>query len=167
MKNMKAQAATEYLITYGWAIVIILAIMTVLYSTIFKPEFYVAERCDMAPGVVCDNFKLTPVGGQLQLELQMHNTLGFPMRPDNIELTVKDPQKGSEDSYILSGGVGIYYTGDSVRDGETLAIIHAFPSDSLPPSGTLYRIKFAMNYTNAITSTHHRTAGVVNVRTAG
>jgi len=166
---MKAQAATEYLVTYGWAIVIILATMTILYSTIFKPEFYVAERCDMAPGVACDNYKLTPVGNQMQLELQMHNTLGFPILPKTIELTVKDPQKGSEDTYVLTNfeSSGITYGGTEIRDGETLTITKAFDASQLPQAGTLYRIKFAMNYTNTVTSTQHRTAGVINVRSSG
>ena len=124
----------------------------------------------MAPGIACDNFKIEAIGAnQLQLVLQMHNTLGFPMKPEAIEITVKDPQKGSETTYLLTGGTGISYSGSSVKDGESLTIIQAFPVISIPQSGTLYRIKFGMNYTNqgVTPATTHRTAGVINVRTTG
>ncbi|MEM2175577.1 MAG: hypothetical protein QXI58_08180 [Candidatus Micrarchaeia archaeon] len=53
MKLKKGQAAIEYFMVYGWALVIVVVIMTILYSTIFKPEFYIMEKCDVSPGLDC------------------------------------------------------------------------------------------------------------------
>jgi hypothetical protein len=167
---MRGQAATEFFINYGWAIVIVLAIMAVLYSTIFKPEFYVAERCDIAPGIVCDNFKLEPAaGGNVVLTLQAHNTMGFAMKPESFNFTMTDPMGGAEITSGLTGGVGVSYSGDRLQDGDSFSTVVSFPVGVVAAPGTLYRIKFSMNFSNQALSpaTYHRTAGVVNVRLSG
>ena len=162
MNNRKGQAATEYLITYGWAIVVILAVMTILYSTVFKPEFYVAERCDMAPGVICDNFKLETINSNtVKLTLAMHNAMGFEINATSIDFALIEP--GSQEDTLSS------YTGaplTQIRDGEELLIVQTFTVGKKPKSGSLYRIKFFMNFTNedVSPSVTHRTAGAINVR---
>jgi hypothetical protein len=162
---MRGQAATEFFINYGWAIVIVLAIMAVLYSTIFRPEFYVAERCDIAPGIVCDNFKLEPDadGSHVMLTLQAHNTMGFVMRPERFDFTLKDSMGGGEISVPLTVG------GDNLGDGDSFNTVVSFPVETIAAPGTLYRIKFSLNFSNQDLSpvTYHRTAGVINVRLSG
>ena len=166
---MRGQAATEFFINYGWAIVIVLAIMAVLYSTIFKPEFYVAERCDIAPGIMCDNFKLEPVAGGVQLTLQAHNTMGFAMKPESFNFTLKDSMGGEEITSALTGGSGVSYPGVSLLDGDSFNATVSFPVGVVAAPGTLYRIKFSLNFSNQDLSpaTYHRTAGIVNVRLSG
>jgi len=168
---MRGQAATEFFINYGWAIVIVLAIMAVLYSTIFKPEFYVAERCDIAPGIVCDNFKLEPsADGNVTLTLQAHNTMGFAMKPESFNFTLKDPVGGEEITSALTGGNGVYYTGVNLGDGDSFNATVSFPIGIIAAPGTLYRIKFSLNFSNQgllPDVTYHRTAGIVNVRLSG
>jgi len=162
---MRGQAATEFFINYGWAIIIVLAIMAVLYSTIFKPEFYVAERCDIAPGIVCDNFKLEPdTEGNVVLTLQAHNTMGFAMRPERFDFTLKDPMGGEDILSPLTVG------GDPLGDGDSFDTVVSFPVEVIAAPGTLYRIKFSLNFSNQDLSpdvTYHRTAGVINVRLSG
>jgi len=167
---MRGQAAIEFFINYGWAIVIVLAIMAVLYSTIFKPEFYVAERCDIAPGIVCDNFKLEPASdGNVVLTLQAHNTMGFAMKPESFNFTLKDPMGGEEITRLLAGGVGVAYPGDRLRDGDSFNVTVSFPVEIVAAPGTLYRIQFSLNFSNQalLPATYHRTAGIVNVRLNG
>ena len=162
---MRGQAATEFFINYGWAIVIVLAIMAVLYSSIFRPEFYVAERCDIAPGIVCDNFKLEQgADGYINLTLRAHNTMGFAMKPESFNFTLKDPAGGEE---IM---VGRDYTGVALGDGDSFDTVVSFPVEIIAAPGTLYRIKFSLNFSNQDLLpdvTYHRTAGVINVRLSG
>ncbi|RLG18946.1 hypothetical protein DRN67_03705 [Candidatus Micrarchaeota archaeon] len=60
MKNRKAQAAMEYLMTYGWAILVIVVIIALLvYLRIFNIGQRVADRCDLPVGFTCTGMKLT------------------------------------------------------------------------------------------------------------
>jgi len=46
----------------------------------------------------------------------------------------------------------------------------SFPVDVVAAPGTLYRIKFSLNFSNQAlfpNVTYHRTAGVINVRLSG
>jgi len=162
----RGQAATEFFINYGWAIVIVLAIMAVLYSTIFKPEFYVAERCDIAPGLVCDNFKLEAVGdGSVRLTLQAHNTMGFSINITRMDYTLKDPMGGSEVNSSSIQAIGPLSDGDSF----SAPVTATFNVGAVASPGTLYRIRFSVNFTDNDVSPAipHRTAGVINVRLSG
>ena len=158
---MRGQAATEFFINYGWAIVIVLAIMAVLYSTVFKPEFYVAERCDIAPGITCDNFKLEKVdSGHVKLTLQAHNTMGFSINVTRINFTLNDPMggEGTNSSIVTVFG--------PLGDGDSFTAVPTFDVGSVAVSGTLYKIRFSATFTDNEVSpvTTHRTAGVINVR---
>ena len=159
---MKGQAAMEYMITYGWAIVIILAVMTILYSTVFRPEFYVAERCDMAPGVICDNFKLETINpNAVKLTLAMHTAMGFKIKPEKIDFGFTEPGESVEDASVYIGP-----TLGEIIDGEEILLTHTFAVDKTPKSGNLYKIKFFMNFSNRDVTpiVYHRTAGIINVR---
>ncbi|MFH1447613.1 MAG: hypothetical protein ABIG39_02010 [Candidatus Micrarchaeota archaeon] len=67
-KLSKGQAAMEYLMTYGWAILIIvivfLALMTFQIFTIRNPEF-----CQMPPGVLCTKTHLRASTDNLEVTL--------------------------------------------------------------------------------------------------
>ncbi|MGE0793365.1 MAG: hypothetical protein AB7V77_04285 [Candidatus Woesearchaeota archaeon] len=57
IKFRKAQAATEYLITYSWAFVIILAaIGTLTYFDAFNPSKYIPDSCDFGEQLVCVDY---------------------------------------------------------------------------------------------------------------
>ena len=55
----KAQAAMEFLMTYGWAILVVLiAIGALAYFGVLKPEKFLPEKCVIATGsgLFCDDF---------------------------------------------------------------------------------------------------------------
>ena len=163
--NFKGQAATEFLVTYGWAIVIVLAIMAILYSTVFKPEFYVSERCDVAPGIACDNFALTKISDtQARLVLQAHNTMGFQINLTNITLTLQDSKTGAYATNSVDSQSGLVPS--TVDDGDSFNVTTVFNVDSIGSPGSLYKINFTINFTNNAVSSlpSHVTAGVINVR---
>ena len=163
--GLKGQAATEFLVTYGWAIVIVLAIMAILYSTVFKPEFYVSERCDVAPGIACDSFGLTRLSDtQVRLDLQAHNTMGFEINLTSMGLTLQDSRTGASVTNNINPLSGI--SPATVDEGESFTVTAVFNTDSVSSLGSLYKINFTLNFTNNAVSSYpsHVTAGIINVR---
>lgn len=50
----KGQSAVEYLVTHGWAILVLFLVITILYSLgVFNPSRFVAEECVFQPGFGC------------------------------------------------------------------------------------------------------------------
>ena len=55
----KAQAAMEFLMTYGWAILVVLvAIGALAYFGVLNPGKFLPSSCTLVPGLSCDNFKV-------------------------------------------------------------------------------------------------------------
>ncbi|MDE1828440.1 MAG: hypothetical protein KGH65_04740 [Candidatus Micrarchaeota archaeon] len=56
MKSLKIQSAMEYLMTYGWAILIIAVVLGALFSLgIFNSGSLLGTSCVAAPGFLCQN----------------------------------------------------------------------------------------------------------------
>ena len=68
-KGFKAQSAMEYLMTYGWAILIIAVVLAVLFSlNVFNAGAQLGTACIGSPGYSCSAPYLNSAG-QLQLTL--------------------------------------------------------------------------------------------------
>ena len=56
----RGQAAIEFLMTYGWALLIILvAISALVYFGVLNADKFLPERCDLPTGLSCLSFKLS------------------------------------------------------------------------------------------------------------
>ncbi|MEK6949788.1 MAG: hypothetical protein AABX34_06200 [Nanoarchaeota archaeon] len=77
--SRKSQAALEFLMTYGWAILVVLvAIGALSYFGVLSPDKFLPSKCTLPAGVACADFKLdskTGVGGTVSVVLR--NGLGF------------------------------------------------------------------------------------------
>ncbi|TAL55535.1 MAG: hypothetical protein EPN86_03275 [Nanoarchaeota archaeon] len=61
--NSKGQAAMEFLMTYGWAILAVLLVIAVLtYFGVPNAENLVPDRCSMTPPFTCADFKVSDPG---------------------------------------------------------------------------------------------------------
>ena len=72
----KAQAAMEFLMTYGWAILVVLiAIAALAYFGVLNPGRYLPSSCRLVPGLSCEDFKVAgdPVN---QVTLVIQNGMG-------------------------------------------------------------------------------------------
>jgi len=59
--HRKAQAAMEFLMTYGWAILVVLAAIAALaYFGVLSPEKFLPEKCLIEVGFTCITSKVTP-----------------------------------------------------------------------------------------------------------
>jgi len=66
MIGKKAQAAMEFLMTYGWAILVVLVVIGALaYFGVLSPGRLLPDRCTLPPGISCNDF--TIAGGSLTI----------------------------------------------------------------------------------------------------
>jgi hypothetical protein len=74
VRGVKGQSAFEYLVTYGWAIILVLVIIGVLaYFGVFNPGQYVPEKCDFGPQLECIDSAINTEG---MMVLRFQNNFG-------------------------------------------------------------------------------------------
>lgn len=56
-RNKKGQAALEFLLTYSWAILVVIVIIGALaYFGVLNPENFIPEKCTFTAGFACDDY---------------------------------------------------------------------------------------------------------------
>ena len=79
--NTKAQAAMEFLMTYGWAILAVLAAIAALaYFGVVNTDNFSPERCVIEPGFGCDGFVI----GENYVRVVLRNSLGKDINISSI-----------------------------------------------------------------------------------
>ena len=69
----RGQAALEFLMTYGWAILVVLAAIGALsYFGVLSPDRFLPEKCFLPPGLGCIDF----TGDRNGITLLIQNSLG-------------------------------------------------------------------------------------------
>src|SRR3989338_11688377 len=99
----KSQAALEFLMTYGWAILVVLvAVGALAYFGVLSPDQFLPAKCTLQPGLACVDFKVTPVA----VTVRLTNSLGY----DIEGITVKAGGCGTSSSTpTLANGVSANY----------------------------------------------------------
>ena len=102
----KSQAAMEFLMTYGWAILVVLAAIGALaYFGVLKPQQFLPEQCILAPGIACLDFKVTSD----EVMLIISNSLGRDIEINNItagncsQIFNQRLNNGDKLEFVLSG----------------------------------------------------------------
>ena len=76
MRNKRGQAALEFLMTYGWAILVVLVVIGALaYFGVLNPNILVPEKCTMATGLSCKDYKISGSSVFLYFENGMGKTI--------------------------------------------------------------------------------------------
>ncbi|RLE42163.1 hypothetical protein DRJ48_04090 [Candidatus Woesearchaeota archaeon] len=150
----RAQAAMEFLLTYGWAIlVVIIAIAALAYFRL--PIFNIPEVCQSEAGLFCiekPNIDAT----KDQISFAMRNTLGFAITLYN--LTRFTPESGSCNA-ISSVKVEMDGTEYSINPGtvfipkEKNFVVKVNCSDGVP-NGKI-KTYFKLHYISQDTSIKH------------
>jgi len=82
--DSKAQSAMEFLMTYGWAILVVLiAIGALAYFGVLSPDNFLPEACLMAPGLDCLDFKIETS----RITLILQNNLGNDIIISEVKVT--------------------------------------------------------------------------------
>ena len=85
MKNLKGQAAMEFLMTYGWAILVVLvAIGALAYFGVLNPETLLPEKCliQSGSGLFCEKNLVNADATADSVTLRLKNSL-----PDDVNVT--------------------------------------------------------------------------------
>ena len=88
MFNKKSQAALEFLMTYGWAILVVMvAVAALAYFGVLSPDKFLPAKCTLQSGIACLDFKVqaAPVGepapnGNGIVTVVIQNSLGFDLK---------------------------------------------------------------------------------------
>ena len=143
MINKKSQAALEFLMTYGWAILVVLvAVGALAYFGVLSPDKFLPAKCTLQAGIACIDHKAT--SSQVQVVIQ--NSLGY----DISLITVK------------AGGCGVDSNGPlTLANGDkgTYAI-----TCSPALTGSKYNAQVNVSYTIAETGLSHNNVGQITSR---
>lgn len=121
---MKGQAAIEYLMTYGWAILALLIVSAVLLTSgILSPSYLVAEECSFGNNFPC-TFAIYNDGGSTKLEMDIFNGYPYKVMIKEISIQTTDGVQSfsgfDTDIEILSGDSHVYLatlSGPEVPEG--------------------------------------------------
>ena len=92
-KSSNAQAAIEYLTTYGWAILIIAVVVSLLYAFVFAPSFITPQKCTFASGANCNDVIIGTSSTASKIVLLLSNSQQYSM--DTPRMTINMPDVGN------------------------------------------------------------------------
>ena len=108
--NKKSQAALEFIMTYGWAILVVLvAIGALAYFGVLNPSKFLPAKCTMQPGIACVDSKVDNSGtaGVGKIIVRFTNSGGY----DINSIVVKATNCGTDNSTpALTNGASATYT---------------------------------------------------------
>ena len=144
MHNKKGQAAMEFLMTYGWAILVVLAAIGALaYFGVLSPDRFLPEKCTMPSGIACLDFKYE--AGTIDIVVQ--NSAGFSMT--DVSLTVNGTGCNAADTT----------TQVTLTNGQK-----ATYSVTCTPTAGKFKGDVTLAYTNQETSLTHTKVGELIVK---
>ena len=106
-RSKKGQAAMEFLMTYGWAILVVLAAIAALaYFGVLSPAKLLPEKCVIESGMVCVGHKVEPT----KVTLVLSNSIdGRTITINSITVgscsgTFNTTMAGGSESTLVVGG---------------------------------------------------------------
>lgn len=99
----RAQAALEFLMTYGWAImVVMMAIGSLSYFGILSPDAFLPKKCSLPAGISCLDYEV----GSSRITLVLQNNFGETITVSRIDAAKKNNGSCSTaDSVTLKSNV--------------------------------------------------------------
>lgn len=76
----KSQAAMEFLMTYGWAILVVLvAIGALAYFGVLSPDQFLPAKCTLPAGIACTDFKVAvgATASEGTVDVVLRNAMGY------------------------------------------------------------------------------------------
>jgi len=132
---MKGQSAVEYIMTYGWALLILAIVIALIISSgIFSPSYLISEECNLGPKLPC-RFFLSSEGGSTTIDMEIDNGFGYTIHITEIRMEM--------DTYgALSGVSGMP---QQLQSGETVQVSAVLQGRELG-SGSNQRIRVHLGY---------------------
>ncbi len=97
----KAQGALEFLMTYGWAFLVILIMIGALaYFGVLNPTKFLPERCNFGQEIKCQDFMINRTGDAVTAQISLVNTKG-----NTIQLILGGESTCTADGWNSNGNV--------------------------------------------------------------
>ena len=158
-KTKKSQAALEFLMTYGWAIMVVLAAIGALsYFGVLSPDKLFPDSCSFPSGVSCLDFDYSVISDIPTLSFAIKNNLGWDITGVSIfpyETNPSIPQIGSISCGNAAGGASSLKNG-----GQSTYLVNC----DLPlPKGKV-RTNLVFTYTKTDTNLPHQIKGALTFK---
>lgn len=153
---MKAQSAMEYMMTYGWAIVIIaIALAALIALGVFNPGIFVGQECIVQAGFSCLNYVLSSNGTlMINLEQATEAPINITALGCNTNVTtmfMQQPDNPPSNQVYMP--IGSNYTFD--------VQCYSFDTPFNGTIGQLYKGNLVINYTDTLTGFPHVAYGTI------
>jgi|GEM_PF-570216 len=158
----KAQAAMEFLMTYGWAILVVLvAISALAYFGVLDMKFLTRNSCTLPVGLSCLDHRVytydlfgTKYNG---LEINLKNNLG-----QEIQVTAFDTEVFNNKHQILDVKLANGEKTSSPNNIVVMDLTNIGNGGEKMNSGDKYSIEFKLTHTNTATGLTHVEKGTVS-----
>jgi len=127
MAKIKLQSAMEYLMTYGWAILIIVVVFVALYGLdVFKPGNFLSSQCLLPAGFACKNLYMYSNGilfiNLMQATSTPINITAYGCNTNNTVVNMQTPNNPPSNQVTMQIGANYTfavkcYSGASVFSG--------------------------------------------------
>jgi len=153
---MRIQSAMEYLVTYGWAILVLTVALAALFSLgLLSPGKFAAQQCVVSSGFACLGYSLAS-NGILYLNLQQST-------PDPISVTaVACAQNGIFNSLPVTAPISPRYL--TVGANATFATqCYSNTGNFMSAIGGAFTGAISLNYTDQLTKLPGTAVGKIAV----
>lgn len=158
MINRKSQAALEFLMTYGWAILVVLvAVGALAYFGVLSPDKFLPAKCTLSAGIGCIDHRVQGTAGPAGVGLitvSLINSLGYDIN------TIQVGAGGCGNSVAnCDGGAGNCPTILANGAQQTYKI-----DCSAALTGSKYNAQLNVSYVNTNTNIAHNNQGQITTR---
>jgi len=143
LNTKKSQAALEFLMTYGWAILIVLIVISALaYFGVLNPQNLLPSKCTLPAGWSCTDYlvKGDPAGTAGSLKIKILNGMGTGLTITNFTFTPDTATQGN----VCNGTVATYLANAGSVSIQTNSAACGINSNLA--TGSKYRWKMAITY---------------------
>jgi len=138
----KAQAAMEFLMTYGWAILVVLVVIGALaYFGVLNPQNLLPEKCTLPVGLYCKDYLISSADDTVTLKIENGMGHGIIIRSISIAGQVLNYPDGCSENLesdcgtpTTTGGQCAYNTipGWRLGNGESGTVVIGCGEDKIP-----------------------------------
>jgi hypothetical protein len=154
LKKQKGQAAIEFLLTYGWAIIgALIAIGALSYFGIFNTQRYVNDICYFGDQITCEDYIALSNGS---VSLNLRNNFGVDI---DINSTVIKSDYGTVKCFEATSGPFIPAY-ENITSGTTVNISCTITNSKIPAHSKLKYKTIIMFQQSGSSNVHNQTGDV-------
>lgn len=154
--TLPAQSAMEFMMTYGWAVLVMVGVISVLfYLGVMNPREQAPNLCTMPASFNCYGFKVSSNGTDYtgRLTLDLTQATGHTVNVTEIACDAR------EDPSFTTIGTRIYN-----GDHESMTVTCYKSSGASPDVGEYYKGDLHVRYLDENTGVTHRIVGSITYR---